>query len=497
MVKVLGRKSHRPKTSLKYNIQKRVREHKRRCKKEAKKLGLSKRVKKDPGIPNSWPFKAEMLAELERKKEKKDEEMAKKKLEAREKAKTDREALEVAQRQDREEKVAEKRQKRSEDIDKQHRESLRKVLLKSDVLLMVLDARDPLACRCAEVEAWARENSKRLIFVLTKTDLVSPQTTTRWLQWLGQVGPAVAVQAEAGREGIAELLRLLGHQAIPGNAAAALPAATCVGLLGYAGTGKRALSKAIRKEVKGSTKWLQEAIGRLRPQNEQLQDALAAAPGTLHLAMRGALPRLAGNEGSSESSAPGRLATAVQHLIERAGAQALMRRFRLPVFDAAPALLKIFVKDRSLKTKKGREPSTETVAHRLLTELAASPGCVCVPPDVAPAAETSLWTSHGEHRNQLELLLKAQVDLLQSRDAGPAASSLQLASRPSPGPAVNLAKTLEAGEEEEEEVEEAEADEDEMEEDSDEGDEEGEEEEMLTEEGEEEEGTDDDEMEDE
>ncbi|CAE8614019.1 unnamed protein product, partial [Polarella glacialis] len=62
-------KSKKQKLSLKYNIQKRQREHKRRVKKEATKLGMKKRVKKDPGIPNSWPFKAEMLADIERLKE--------------------------------------------------------------------------------------------------------------------------------------------------------------------------------------------------------------------------------------------------------------------------------------------------------------------------------------------------------------------------------------------------------------------------------------------
>merc|ERR1719263_1296141 len=80
------KKSKRQKLSTKYNLQKKVREHQRRLRKEAKKLGLDKKgkTKKDPGIPNNWPFKAEMLQELEKKKEKKEKEIMEKRLKLKE-----------------------------------------------------------------------------------------------------------------------------------------------------------------------------------------------------------------------------------------------------------------------------------------------------------------------------------------------------------------------------------------------------------------------------
>lgn len=44
----------------------------------------------------------------------------------------------------------------------------------SDVVIHVLDARDPLGTRCRSVEKYLREEAphKHLIFVLNKTDLV-------------------------------------------------------------------------------------------------------------------------------------------------------------------------------------------------------------------------------------------------------------------------------------------------------------------------------------
>ncbi|CAE7252195.1 nsun2 [Symbiodinium necroappetens] len=116
-MKLLGnRKSKKQKLSRKYNIQKRIREHKRRVKKEAKKLGLKKRVRKDPGIPNSLPWKAELLAEIEAKKAKREEELARKKQEAKNKVKQDRLEQQRQSQELRQQKDAERRKKRAEQV---------------------------------------------------------------------------------------------------------------------------------------------------------------------------------------------------------------------------------------------------------------------------------------------------------------------------------------------------------------------------------------------
>lgn len=60
-------KSKRVSLKKKYKIIKKVKEHHRKKAKEAKKLGLNKKPKKekDPGIPNDWPFKEQELKALE------------------------------------------------------------------------------------------------------------------------------------------------------------------------------------------------------------------------------------------------------------------------------------------------------------------------------------------------------------------------------------------------------------------------------------------------
>jgi nuclear GTP-binding protein len=55
-----------------------------------------------------------------------------------------------------------------------HRNELYKVLDSSDVVLHVLDARDPLGTRCHSVEKYLRTEAphKHLVFILNKCDLV-------------------------------------------------------------------------------------------------------------------------------------------------------------------------------------------------------------------------------------------------------------------------------------------------------------------------------------
>jgi len=433
-MKLLGnRKSKRQKLSLKYNIQKRVRENKRRVRKEAKKLGKKKLAKKDPGIPNTWPFKAQMLQELERKKEQKEKEIEQRRVQAKAKAKRDAERQVKESREAAKDKEAERRAKRAVDARVRDKATLVHTLFGADVLLQVLDARDPMGCRCESLEAWALEKGKRLFFVIAKADLVSAQVAAQWLQVLGQVAPTVAVQAEAGREGVKELIQMLGQSVqVASPQAADVPAkAAAVGIVGYPKTGKQVLNRAIRREAQDQANWLLSTIGRLHPASTPETSAAV-----LHLALRGAAP-MRGQNAMTAAVAPLEI---IHCLLQRATQQAVMRRYRLPAFEGTEGFLKALSTERGMKSKQGKEAPTETVARTVLAELAAAPGCVCVP--AAGATENAVfWASHAAHRPLLQAAMQSQVAALQDRAAGPAAGAMQISSV-GLGPAVNISELL-------------------------------------------------------
>merc|ERR1712235_200630 len=76
----LKKASKRVSCSKRYKIAKNVREHNRKLKRAAKKKGIGKRKKKDPGVPNSAPFKEEVLREAEQRRLQIEEEKAKNRL---------------------------------------------------------------------------------------------------------------------------------------------------------------------------------------------------------------------------------------------------------------------------------------------------------------------------------------------------------------------------------------------------------------------------------
>jgi nuclear GTP-binding protein len=77
-----------------------------------------------------------------------------------------------------------------------HKE-LDRVIAMSDILLEVLDARDPMGCRCAALETAVLEfrNPKRIVIVLNKADLVPPENLDAWVRYLRRFQPVVAFKA--------------------------------------------------------------------------------------------------------------------------------------------------------------------------------------------------------------------------------------------------------------------------------------------------------------
>ncbi len=70
---------------------------------------------------------------------------------------------------------------------------LHKVIEESDVILEVLDSRDPMGCRCLAVEETLKRQypDKQLVLVLNKIDLVPADAVRGWVQYLNTQHPTV------------------------------------------------------------------------------------------------------------------------------------------------------------------------------------------------------------------------------------------------------------------------------------------------------------------
>lgn len=87
----------------------------------------------------------------------------------------------------------------------------------SDVIVEVLDARDPMGTRSRYIEQHIRKNfpHKHIVFVLNKCDLVPVWATVRWVQILSKEYPTLAFHASInnsfGKGSLIQLLRQFGH----------------------------------------------------------------------------------------------------------------------------------------------------------------------------------------------------------------------------------------------------------------------------------------------
>ncbi|CAF1024329.1 unnamed protein product [Rotaria sordida] len=73
----------------------------------------------------------------------------------------------------------------------------KKVIDASDIIIEVLDARDPLGCRCSQVEeiVLTSGKNKKLILLLNKIDLIPRDNLDKWLKYLRNEFPTVAFRS--------------------------------------------------------------------------------------------------------------------------------------------------------------------------------------------------------------------------------------------------------------------------------------------------------------
>eukprot|EP00798_Chlamydomonas_sp_ICE-L_P017852 gene17852-24239_t len=90
----------------------------------------------------------------------------------------------------------------------------RKVVDLADVVIQVLDARDPMSCRCLDVERYIRQNNpnKRIVLLLNKMDLVPREVGEKWLAYFREELPTIAfkcsTQQQATRMGQRKMVQV-------------------------------------------------------------------------------------------------------------------------------------------------------------------------------------------------------------------------------------------------------------------------------------------------
>ncbi|KAK7744193.1 nuclear GTP-binding protein nug1 [Cytospora paraplurivora] len=318
-------KSKRTTTRLRAKIEKKSLAKQRKERKSAKKNPeWRSKLKKDPGIPNLFPYKEKLLQEIEEKKARKAEEAQKRRAAAKaartgqveqaDAAEGDMEDVEgedfevdedmmedddvdetnpmaallasarrAAETYERELQSGDEMDEDDDESDSDESESggaavpgnatsrkafdkvFKQVVEQADVVLYVLDARDPEGTRSRDVERSvmeAAQNGKRLILVLNKIDLIPPPTLKAWLAHLRRDFPTLPIRASNAAPNAhtfnhkdltvqstsATLFRALKAFAAGRN----LKRSISVGVIGYPNVGKSSVINALLSRLGGS-----------------------------------------------------------------------------------------------------------------------------------------------------------------------------------------------------------------------------------------------------
>ncbi|KAA0156265.1 hypothetical protein FNF29_01058 [Cafeteria roenbergensis] len=475
-------KTKRQTLKTKYAVDKKVKEHNRKLRKDLRKNPLAaKKLERDPGIPNLNPFKVELEAKMRRSAKLIEQSNLHQQRRASELARrrqmTDAERLRemasgAAARAETHKiestaaaEAAAMRASSSTSADTSARAAadtsrktfykhLRTVMTKADIILEVLDARDPLACRAPEIEAMILRaaGDKKLVLVLNKIDLVPPSVVQAWLKYLRQSFPAVAFKAStqqqkshlsaAGGARVNQAVR--SGEVLTGSGSAGTDIllqliknysrshdkkkAVTVGIIGYPNVGKSSIVNSLKRHravgvspVPGFTKQAQEVqldakIRLLDCPGIIFDDG--AGSGGLDDGGAGLLLR---NCVSVESMPDPELAVA--GILRRCEPTKLMSLYRLPRFSDADEFLTLVARQRG-KLLRGNEPDITAAARAVLQDW--NSGAIpffTAPPAMSADVERSAIVTEWGKALDMDALERAEEVAVFGGPAAAAASS--------------------------------------------------------------------------
>ncbi|KAM4701679.1 nucleolar GTP-binding protein 2 [Discoglossus pictus] len=241
---------------------------------------------------------------------------------------------------------------------------LYKVIDSSDVIVQVLDARDPMGTRSPHVETYLKKEKpwKHLLFVLNKCDLVPTWATKRWVACLSQDYPTLAFHSSLtnpfGKGAFIQLLRQFGKLHTDKKQIS-------VGFIGYPNVGKSSVINTLRSKkvcnvapIAGETKvWQYITLMR--------RIFLIDCPGVVY------------PSGDSETDIVlkgvvqiEKIKTPEDHIptvLERAKPEYISKTYRIDSWENAEDFLEKLAM-RTGKLLKGGEPDRQTVSKMVLND---------------------------------------------------------------------------------------------------------------------------------
>lgn len=235
------------------------------------------------------------------------------------------------------------------------------VIHKSDVVIEVLDAREPDLTRSPKIEAYVKRLGKGLLLVLNKGDLVPKEVLEKWTKYYRKNGLHAVYIAATSHMGT-RILRKQIKRELKGNAGT-------VCFIGYPKTGKSSIINALKGKHSASTSPHPLSYGYTKTvQRFKIDNKIYAwdTPGVIP-PDGSQLERIIRGYPIEKLEDPVRAALLLIDRIEKFDKKALYNAYNLEYTDGLDLLRKIAIK-RGWFYKKDKEPLIEEAARQLIRD---------------------------------------------------------------------------------------------------------------------------------
>uniref|UniRef100_A0A3B4BY00 CP-type G domain-containing protein n=2 Tax=Pygocentrus nattereri TaxID=42514 RepID=A0A3B4BY00_PYGNA len=355
--------------------------------------------RRDPGLPNVRAFKEHHRKQDELRQKRLEEQQERQKL-SRERELMKRRSLDsfqkdIQQRQrgfDKREIEMQNLEKHvsfeNENSRKAYYREFKKVIEAADIVLEVLDARDPLGCRCPQVEQAVVQSgtNKKVVLVLNKIDLVPKDIVEKWIKYLRNEFPTVAFKASTQQQnknlkrshvpvtqatpellgssacvGAECLMKLLGNYCRSQD----IKTTITVGVVGFPNVGKSSLINSLKRAracsvgaTPGVTKCLQEI-------HLDKHIKLLDCPGIVMATSTSDAAMILRNCVKIEQLVDP--VPAIEAILRRCSKNQIMEHYGVPDFHTALEFLALLAR-RQGKLRKGGLPDIDKAAKSILMD---------------------------------------------------------------------------------------------------------------------------------
>jgi ribosome biogenesis GTPase A len=322
---------------------------------------------------------------------------------------------------------------------KAYMKELKKVVERADVILEILDARDPMGCRTIEMEDRMRSKGKKVVLVLNKIDLVPPEVLLPWLQYLRSSYPTIAFKASTQEKHVSSASVapgsrqhskgvLCGSRAVGTDALMQLLKNYCrnnqiktaitIGVIGYPNVGKSSVINSLKRSKAASVSSMAGHSKVLQEIQIDHKIKLIDCPGIVFDtsdAERLILRNCVNAEAFSDPI------PAVEVILRRCAPEYVTALYRVPPFHDAVEFLVSLAKAHG-KLGKGGVPDRKAVARMVLHDWNRGKIPFYTPPPVMKDTRLDdetcqIVSSFGEDFDVMDATLNPRVSFLPSENA--------------------------------------------------------------------------------